>query len=524
MNLRHILLFAVLVLSLFSLFGSCSIEPEQYEIEATRREPSNCTLSDGIKIEHGVQFVGYKDSAVPSGQTCSSKIQTCKDGKISGDYLYSSCNVAASNACIFNGKIVESGDSVIAYSNDTIDYSGQCSTIAEPRLCTDGTLSGSFTHSTCTPKSPNDCYLDGVVLNGESIIAYDNNSVPYSSVCSSISEARTCSNGTLSGSYTHTTCAPQDPLNCTFHGETVSHGNSVVAYLYKTVESVDQCSGFSNENDEARVCNNGTLSGSFPFATCNVKSSVCSDNGTDNITTSVGVFSYPGLNGGGVGDLSDENANLASIIQKLINDGEDYTLDTSITSFTDPDLETKLANVGFFFMTDMENQDPSNTSFFPVTARSILNNYVNLGGVIMMTGTYGSRDVDFLNLIFDWDLVSVIPAGAASRNDANAAGTPFADVASTSLPPSLSATEFISKGSVDNFTTMYGTDSQAAIAVIRHGSGYVIYLGYDYFNTGYAVDLNGTTHANGAENSHPWVTEMIPAGLKYSTGLASGCY
>mgnify|MGYP003332618654 CR=1 FL=1 len=71
---------------------------------------------------------------------------------------------------------------------------------------------------------------------------------------------------------------------------------------------------------------------------------------------------------------------------------------------------------------------------------------------------------------------------------------------------------------------MYGTDLQAAVAVIRYGAGYIIYLGYDYYNTGYAVDVNGTTHANGAANSHPWVTEIIPAGLKYSSGLASGCY
>ena len=306
--------------------------------------------------------------------------------------------------------------------------------------------------------------------------------------------------------------------------KTVTYGNSVVAYLVQTVDSIDQCSGFSNEKDEARVCNNGTLSGSFPFATCNIKSNVCSDNGTDNKTTAVGVFSYPGLNGSGVRHTSDENANLASIIQKRINEGDNYTLNTSITSFTASDLEMKLANVGFFFMTDMENKSPTDTSFLPTTARSILKNYVNLGGVIMMTGTAGTKDVQFLNLIFNWNLVNVTPSGSASRNDTNATGTPFASITATSLPPSLSATDFIAKGTVDNFTTMYGTDLQAAVAVIRYGAGYIIYLGYDYYNTGYAVDVNGTTHANGAANSHPWVTEIIPAGLKYSSGLASGCY
>ena len=88
----------------------------------------------------------------------------------------------------------------------------------------------------------------------------------------------------------------------------------------------------------------------------------------------------------------------------------------------------------------------------------------------------------------------------------------------------MNATDFISKGSVANFTTMYGSDSQAAVAVIQYGVGYVIFLGFDYFAAGYAVDISGVAHSAGYQNSSPWVTEMIPAGLEYSTGLALGCY
>ena len=53
MKLKHILLFVVLALILFSLFGSCSIELEQYEDETTKREPSDCTLVDDTKIKQG---------------------------------------------------------------------------------------------------------------------------------------------------------------------------------------------------------------------------------------------------------------------------------------------------------------------------------------------------------------------------------------------------------------------------------------------------------------------------------------
>jgi len=238
MKSKHFLLFALLVLSLFSLFGSCSIEPEQYEVETTRREPSNCTLADDTEIKHGAQFVGYEESAVANGQTCKSRIQTCNDG-ITGDYRYSSCNVAASNACIFNGQIIESGSSVVAYSSETIEYAGQCSTISEPRYCDNGTLSGSFAYSTCTPKSPNDCFY-------------------------------------------------RDPDN---NSATILSGNSVVAYKYNSVAYNAQCSGFSDENDEARVCTNGALSGSFSYLVCSVRpqgkkasANLIIDNGTDNTT------------------------------------------------------------------------------------------------------------------------------------------------------------------------------------------------------------------------------------------------
>ncbi len=64
-----------------------------------------------------------------------------------------------------------------------------------------------------------------------------------------------------------------------------------------------------------------------------------------------------------------ENANLASIIQSIINKGGNYKLDTSIKSFTDPDLATKLAASGFFFMTDMESiDDPTSPAFLPADA------------------------------------------------------------------------------------------------------------------------------------------------------------
>ncbi|MBR9858277.1 MAG: DUF4347 domain-containing protein, partial [Gammaproteobacteria bacterium] len=222
----------------------------------------------------------------------------------------------------------------------------------------------------------------------------------------------------------------------------------------------------------------------------------------------VSVFSYPGLNGSGT-QTDDENANLTSIIQAQIDGGANYTLDTSITSFTDPALADKLAASGFFFMTDMENQDPTDIGFFPESARTIFRDWVNDGGVIMMTGTGGTNDVDFLNLIFGWDLSNATHSDNSPRVDSNAAGTPFENVTADYLPP-MNASETINKGTVENFKTIYGSDTNAAVATIEYGSGHVIYMGFDFYGAG----------TEGYQYSSSWVQEIIPAAMEYSAALA----
>ncbi|MBZ9777422.1 hypothetical protein LB452_00675 [Psychroflexus sp. CAK8W] len=78
-------------------------------------------------------------------------------------------------------------------------------------------------------------------------------------------------------------------------------------------------------------------------------------------TTQVSVFNYPNLNG--TGGCGDENENLIGIIDALPG----YDVDGSITSFSDASLlASQLEESTFFFMTDMEREDPENTTFFPV--------------------------------------------------------------------------------------------------------------------------------------------------------------
>jgi len=240
----------------------------------------------------------------------------------------------------------------------------------------------------------------------------------------------------------------------------------------------------------------------------------------------VSVFSYPNLNGSDASPGNGtENANLASIVQSVINRGGDYRLDTSIKSFADTSLRAKLDASGFFFMTDMERGSPTDTAFLPVAAQTTIRDWVSAGGVIMMTATGGSADTVFLNTIFGWDLTTT-SGSTWALNTANAAGTPFAGGPATLS--NLSATDAIGKGTVANFKAIYGTDSNATVAAISYGKGTVIFLGFDYFDAGiagtgfqasapqYLADVT-----TGSASTDVWVTQMIPRAMEYSAALAS---
>jgi hypothetical protein len=221
-------------------------------------------------------------------------------------------------------------------------------------------------------------------------------------------------------------------------------------------------------------------------------------------TTAVSVFNYPGLNGTGTG-CGNENANLIGIISAIPT----YSVDVSITSFSNSaTLATKLDASEFFFMTDMETQSPSSTTFLPIASREVIKNWVNAGGVIVMTGTGGPKDTEFLNLIFSWDLATTT-GSSWDKNTGNTAGTPFDSGPSTL--PALDATDGISKGTVPNFTPMWGTDSNATVAVIKYGAGSIIFMGYDFYGAGPSCGQYSST----------WVQNVIPSSLKYAKQLSS---
>ena len=266
-------------------------------------------------------------------------------------------------------------------------------------------------------------------------------------------------------------------------------------------------------------------------------------------TTNVLVFSKLDMNGDDSNPAeATENANLASIVQYFINgtssgytsynengaysnaytayDFSNFKVDSSLTSYADTGLQTKLDNASFLFMPDMESGFNVDTIDLPTSARTILKDWVNAGGVLMMTGTYGSKDTDFLNAVFNWDLTTTTGSNW-SLNTTNATGTPFVNGPLSLSAPS--ATDSIGKGTVAGFTAMYGTDDNATVATISYGSGKVIFLGFDFYSagisgTGYVAQSGNTNFvydvSTGSTAGDSWVQQIVPRALQYSAILS----
>lgn len=112
----------------------------------------------------------------------------------------------------------------------------------------------------------------GTTGHGTSMTAYQASSVACGNSC--VSESRSCSDGTLSGSYQYSSCSVGSCASCNLPwGGSISHGQSVTAYAASSVPCGSSCSS------QTRTCNNGSLSGSYQYSSCSV-GSCCSPSGT----------------------------------------------------------------------------------------------------------------------------------------------------------------------------------------------------------------------------------------------------
>ncbi|OGG50473.1 hypothetical protein A2763_01725 [Candidatus Kaiserbacteria bacterium RIFCSPHIGHO2_01_FULL_54_36] len=192
-------------------------------------------------------------------------------------------------SCSLDSTTLSSGQSQTFYSNRSVQSPLQCSSVAQIRTCLDGVLSGIGTYATCTevtvPERASCTVGSTTIKDGETGTFYSSDSAITPTLCSSISQTRTCTDGTLSGSATFNiasceqkTTLPTIQASCMLDGETLQSGSSQTFYTSKAVSFGTLCSSVA----QSRTCADGALSGSasFAFATCSVAApSSCTQNG-----------------------------------------------------------------------------------------------------------------------------------------------------------------------------------------------------------------------------------------------------
>lgn len=110
---------------------------------------ASCSLPWGGTINSGQSTTAYQASSVPYGSSCTSQTRTCTNGTLSGSYTNQSCTVASGATCALPwGGTINSGQSTTAYLNATVPVGSSCT--SQSRSCTNGTLSGSYTNQSCS--------------------------------------------------------------------------------------------------------------------------------------------------------------------------------------------------------------------------------------------------------------------------------------------------------------------------------------------------------------------------------------
>ena len=225
---------------------------------------NNCTGTAWGTINNGSSVTAYA-SSLPSG-ACTSQTRTCTNGSLSGTYTSTTCTPGCTGT---PWGTVASGFSGTAYSASTVAWNASCSSIAQTRTCTAGTMSGSYTHTSCSPATALNCTGTawGTINNGSSVTAYAS-SLP-SGACTS--QTRTCTNGSLSGTYTSTSCTP----GCTgTPWGSVASGYSNTAWASGTLTYSSSGSAITADIciSENRKCTAGTMSGTYNYTSCIVNS------------------------------------------------------------------------------------------------------------------------------------------------------------------------------------------------------------------------------------------------------------
>ncbi len=246
------------------LFGSCK-EEELYTIEEYTKLA--CTFHNK-SIPNGQSVIAYSAESLVYDTKCTSvaETRTCNDGELSGTFKFNSCVEEPPATCTFDNKTVAHTGFVEAYSSSSREWNESCGDVKAVRTCDNGTLSNiDHVHPTCTVKVADNCTFNSqLVEHLKSVKAWEASSVSYGNSC--VFQDRSCTNGQLSGNYTATSCSVAAADNCSVSGVTVQHNLSETFYQNSSVPFGSSC------QSQSRTCLNGNLSGNYTATACSTAS------------------------------------------------------------------------------------------------------------------------------------------------------------------------------------------------------------------------------------------------------------
>lgn len=285
----------------------------------------------------------YVDAFLNSTETnsCVSERRQCVSGAMTGSFAYATCSMGGNAACLFDGRTIPHGSQVPAYQNSTVANGAVC--VGEMRSCNNGVLSGSFNYNNCEVSAPASCLFDGQTIpHGDVVKAFESSSTPPGVNCTS--ETRQCLNGRLSGSFSYSSCLVDEYQSCLFDGRTISHGQRVIAFQ----SSNGTCTS------EVRICNNGTMSGSYQFAGCAPSAPTSCLFGGRSIASGEYVAAYKEpyvaegrtcstenrlcLNGVLSGTFQNDSCVVMGIASEFVYQGNPYVLSLNMPHYIAPKL------------------------------------------------------------------------------------------------------------------------------------------------------------------------------------------
>jgi FG-GAP repeat len=312
--------------------------------------PVNCTTLWSATLNSGNTVPAYSVASVTAPSTCpaantlscANGVKGCTGGAEDPNCKFQTCTVNCTQPW---GGTLNDGSTVHAYSTGSVNAPATCPAF-NTLSCTAGTLSCSTNpvnpncqFSACSVMAVCNLPWGGSIGNGATATAYSTATVPFGSTCTS--EVRTCTNGTLSGSYTFSSCAVDPPANCTLPwGGTLNDSNSVSAYNTASVTSPATCPAANTLS-----CANGVLSCTVMPVNPNCQNQTCTvlpgtklsgtrmDGATATDQTGASV-AYGDINGDGIPDLiigapnAGYNAKAAS--------GSVYVVYGTTSGFADP--------------------------------------------------------------------------------------------------------------------------------------------------------------------------------------------